>query len=164
MPLVDCRICKSRFYIKPNRLERGWGKYCSNKCKHLGFRNGSQIKCFTCKKSAYKSMKDQNRSKSKKYFCSKSCQTKWRNTFYKEEKHANWKGGEHSYKNIMWRSDSTPKCAKCKTVDTRVLAVHHKDKNRKNNVLSNLVWLCHNCHFLVHHYKSEAGKFLVLVA
>lgn len=55
-------------------------------------------------------------------------------------------------------------CAKCKSTDKRILAVHHKDRNRQNNTVSNLVWLCHNCHFLVHHYKSEAGKFLVPIA
>ncbi|MBI4281264.1 HNH endonuclease [Candidatus Uhrbacteria bacterium] len=39
--------------------------------------------------------------------------------------------------------------------NNRVLLVHHIDENRKNNVLSNLVWLCRNCHFLVHKYNEN---------
>jgi 5-methylcytosine-specific restriction endonuclease McrA len=62
------------------------------------------------------------------------------------------------------RSDLPQYCGRCKLVDKRVLAVHHKDKNRENNALSNLMWLCHNCHYLVHHDKSEAVGFVVPVA
>lgn len=49
-------------------------------------------------------------------------------------------------------------CTLCKTEDSRILAVHHIDKNRRNNDLKNLIWLCHNCHFLVHHYDVEREK------
>jgi len=42
----------------------------------------------------------------------------------------------------------------------KVIIVHHIDKNRKNNKLSNLAWLCRNCHFLVHHHEEENLKFL----
>lgn len=164
MPHVPCQVCAKDFYVKPSHLKRGWGKYCSNECKSQGFKTGSFFKCVTCQKEVYKSIKDQYRSKSGKFFCCKSCQTKWRNLTYVGENHANWKGGESSYKQAMHRAGVPAICARCKIVDARVLAVHHKDKNRKNNALSNLVWLCHNCHFLVHHYKNEAGTFLVPVA
>ena len=80
------------------------------------------------------------------------------------DKHGNWNGGTASYKKILLRSDVAQKCAKCNSVDKRILAVHHKDKNRKNNVVSNLIWLCHNCHYLVHHHKNEATGFVVPVA
>lgn len=164
MPKVNCRICGGIFYVKPSHQREGWGKYCSRGCRNEGFKNGASFACAICGKESYKSLKAQGRSKSGKYFCGKSCQTKWRNLIYIGAKHANWKGGESSYKAAMRRAEVPAICAKCQTVDSRVLAVHHKDRNRKNNDLSNLVWLCHNCHFLVHHYKSEAGKFLVPVA
>jgi predicted HNH restriction endonuclease len=41
-------------------------------------------------------------------------------------------------------------CLLCKEKDKRVFAVHHVDGNHKNNKVSNLTWLCHNCHHLVH--------------
>lgn len=161
MPTVNCRQCTVGFYIKPNRLARGWGKYCSNECKHLGLKTGSLIPCASCQKPSYKIKKAQERSKSGKFFCGKSCQTKWRNSqIYIGDNHANWKGGESSYRHILQRSSLERICAKCKTIDTRILAVHHKDKNRANNALSNLIWLCHNCHFLVHHYTNESKGFL----
>jgi len=41
-------------------------------------------------------------------------------------------------------------CRKCKYMIVEALEVHHIDKNRSNNSLSNLVILCCNCHRLVH--------------
>lgn len=164
MPLVNCLVCSKEFYIKPNRLDKGWGKYCSNTCKHSAQITGILTECYTCKKTTYKTLKNQSRSKSGKYFCSKSCQATWRNTLYTQEKHANWTGGESSYRDILRRSGIDILCLKCKSEDVRILAVHHKDKDRSNNAVSNLIWLCHNCHFLVHHYKNEAAGFLVPVA
>lgn len=161
MPTVSCRQCSASFYVKPNRLARGWGKYCSNDCKNAGFKTGSLLPCATCKKPTYKNKLEQTRSKSGKYFCSKSCQTVWRNSeLYVGSKHTNWTNGESSYRDILRRANIPMICTKCRTRDKRILAVHHKDKNRQNNDITNLTWLCHNCHFLVHHYKSEAGGFL----
>jgi RNase P subunit RPR2 len=79
---------------------------------------------------------------------------------YIKERHANWKNGEASYRHILKREDRKLVCEKCSTVDARVLAVHHKDKNRKNNKPENLIWLCHNCHFLVHHFANESQGFI----
>ena len=161
MPIVSCEECLKEFYIKPNRLAKGWGRFCSNECKHLGSRTGQAISCTTCGKPTYKSQKDLRRSKSGSYFCSKSCQTIWRNSVvYTGRDHPNWKGGEYSYRDALSRSEAPKACTKCGSQDSRVLAVHHKDRNRQNNEISNLLWLCHNCHFLVHHFPTEAEGFL----
>jgi predicted HNH restriction endonuclease len=47
----------------------------------------------------------------------------------------------------------------CKIRMAKVLAVHHLDHDRNNNNVSNLVWLCFNCHFLVHNDKDFEKKF-----
>lgn len=117
--------------------------------------------CFICGKETYKKVTQIKRSKSGKFFCGKSCQTKWRNEEFSGEKHANWKIGLHTYRDRMLRSKKEKICQLCLTKDSRVLAVHHIDKNRKNNKISNLAWLCHNCHFLVHHHEEEKAKFMV---
>ncbi len=83
---------------------------------------------------------------------------KWRNSFLYDE-HPNWKGGEASYKTHLRRSGRKERCERCKEVDPFVLVAHHMDMNRKNNDLKNLVWLCRNCHFLLHHYSEEKEKF-----
>lgn len=161
MPDVVCKQCDVVFYAKPNRVNRGWGLYCSNKCKHTSLRTGSEKQCANCKNTIYKNLTDQNRSRSKQFFCGKSCQAKWRNhNIAIGSEHPNWKTGISSYRDLMKRQDTELMCTKCLTKDSRILAVHHKDKNRQNNNLDNLIWLCHNCHFLVHHYENESLGYL----
>jgi len=115
--------------------------------------------CYVCNKEIYKPLRALINSKSKKYFCGKSCQTKWRNSEFVGPKHANWKHGSASYKSVLSRHNIPKKCILCKTTDTRVLAVHHIDENHSNNALENLAWLCHNCHHLVHHDRVEKERF-----
>ena len=156
---VWCAICKNRFYAKPNLIRKGWGKYCSMACKREGQKTGKIMCCFICRRDVYKTGKALRGSKSKRYFCSKSCQTKWRNAIFVGEKHGNWKHGKNAYRSVLTRNGIPRICTLCNTQDIRILAVHHVDRNRKNNRLNNLVWLCHNCHFLVHHDKNEKAKF-----
>jgi hypothetical protein len=159
MPLVPCKKCENSFYAKPSALEKGYGKYCSARCQYLFQKTGIELPCDVCGLRTYKQQKDLVRSKSKKFFCSKSCQTHWRNQLYIGERHKNFTTGESSYRAVMNRARIPKMCSLCKTTDSRLLAVHHIDKNRKNNKPENLTWLCHNCHFLVHHYESERVKF-----
>ncbi len=156
MPLIKrCKICDKVFQTKPFFVNNGGGKYCSVVCHHRGLRKGKVVKCNSCDKEVYKSLKALKNSKSKKYFCSKSCQTKWRNSEFIGSKHANWQHGKYSYRSVLARNGITKICNSCKIKDRRVLAVHHIDKNKLNNDVENLMWLCHNCHFLVHHYKDK---------
>ena len=160
MPSVKCKICPNEFYAKPFFLKKGQAKYCSSICMRLGSRTGKIVNCHSCGKEVYKTKKALRVSKSKTYFCTKSCQTKWRNSVFIGPKHANFKDGKHSYRSVMLRNKIPKICNVCKTEDKRILAVHHIDHNRKNNSLSNLAWLCHNCHFLVHHDKEVEKKFM----
>jgi len=154
MAIVKCKICLKKFYGKPFFLRQGHAKYCSSKCMHIGRKTGKMVLCHSCGKEVYKTQKALKGSKSKTYFCTKSCQTKWRNSVFIGPKHANWKNGRHSYRSVMLRNKVPKICKLCKNTDSRVLVVHHLDKNRENSSLLNLVWLCHNCHFLVHHHKD----------
>ncbi len=162
MPLLkDCKICGKEFFTKPYFVKNGGGKYCSKKCHYKGLKKGEYRPCDICGKETYKKQRQLTVSKSGKYFCGKSCQTKWRNEQFVGDKHANWKNGLHAYRSVLARHRVPKICGLCKTKDARVLAVHHIDKNRKNNKLSNLAWLCHNCHFLVHHNEKDREKFIL---
>jgi len=152
MPQVSCKLCEKEFYAKPFFLKKGNAKYCSAECQYKAARKGSNVPCYICKKETYRSKAKLKSSKSKKYFCNKSCQTKWRNREFIGEKHANWIHGRSAYKSVLTRNKIPAVCKICKTKDERVLAVHHKDQDRLNNKLNNLVWVCHNCHHLVHNY------------
>lgn len=163
MPMVPCGQCKTDFYAKPSWLAKGHGKYCSSTCQFQAQKRGREISCAVCGTVTYKQLKDIERSKSGKFFCSKSCQTIWRNQLYIGERHKNFKTGTASYRVIMKRHGIPMLCSLCATADSRVLAVHHIDKNRQNNKIENLAWLCHNCHFLVHHDEGERAKFMAAI-
>jgi len=159
MPIVKCKICSKDFYGKPFFLKQGHAKYCSQVCMRIGSKTGKIVKCHSCNKEVYKTKKALRVSKSKNYFCTKSCQTKWRNSVFVGSKHANWKEGRFAYRSVLGRYKVEKICGICKTTDFRILAVHHIDHDRKNNSVSNLAWLCHNCHFLLHHYKDIEAQF-----
>lgn len=163
MVQVLCKLCSKEFYAKPSWLRKGHGVYCSNGCRFKASRKGKVVSCFVCGEDTYKQPKALRRSKSGYFFCGKSCQTKWRNSEFIQEKHPNWKGGRYAYNSVMRRSNTPKICALCKTKDSRVLAVHHLDKNRKNNNIDNLVRLCHNCHHLVHRYPDEQERLMAAI-
>jgi len=72
-------------------------------------------------------------------------------------KNGMWKGGIHFdyYRRIAF--ENLPKrCAICGT--KKNLQVHHKDQNRKNNKLFNLMILCSKCHGKVHQLINGWSK------
>lgn len=152
MPILSCKNCFRDFYRKPSYIKLGYGAYCSSKCQYARAKNGQMVRCFICEKEIYRSKAKLEHSKSKKYFCDKSCQTKWRNSVFVGEKHKNWKYGKGiKYRSILRNAGFLEICARCSFEDKRVLAVHHIDQNKKNNKVENLVWLCHNCHHEIHY-------------
>jgi len=155
MPYNNCKICSKEFYIKPSHLKLGYGKYCSVKCRAQSQKKGKNVYCEICNKEIWRMPKCLKKSKSGKFFCSKSCQTKWRNKYYSGDKHYFWKGGENVYRKRMLSSDIRLICKKCGVKDIRILVVHHKDRDRKNNGLENLIWLCRNCHHLIHNHNEK---------
>lgn len=157
MPYVNCQICSKSFYAKPRHLKVGWGKFCSQKCQFQNQRNGTNVECAACGKTVYRTPRHFKHSKSKLFFCDKSCLAVWKNkNLIVGEDHPNWKNGENAYREIMIRSGIPAVCRYCGIKDFRVLLVHHIDENRKNNRIENLMWLCHNCHFLKHVHNIEA--------
>ncbi len=160
MVIVVCKQCGSDVKTKPSHLALGFGKYCSRTCGNEAARKGKNVRCFTCGKETYKPPKQLSRSKSGKFFCSKSCQTHWRNKVYIGEKHSNYVNGGTSYRATMTRSGAKEECFRCKVNDTRILAVHHIDRNRSNNSIENLMYLCHNCHHLIHQHKEEDEEMM----
>jgi hypothetical protein len=37
------------------------------------------------------------------------------------------------------------------------------DEDRSNNRLDNLIWLCHNCHYLIHHHDDEREGLMAVL-
>jgi hypothetical protein len=146
-----CRICGNFFYIKPAHLKLGWGKYCSIKCRNKSQLKGKWVKCDNCGKKIWRTPKDFNRSKNKKFFCSVACHCSWENYQIRcGAKSPNWKTGVSAYRDLLRRHNIPYKCSRCGFSDKRALVVHHKDSNRNNNLLSNLERICCNCHAIIH--------------
>ena len=154
--IVHCLKCSKWFYIKPSHWKNGDGKYCSLKCYRRRKLTGKMVACAQCKKKFYARPKQLNGSISGRCFCTKSCYL----SFQIFDKHPRWENGVNAYLRLM-KAKKTQVCTLCGIKKTRVLIVHHIDRDRKNNALSNLTWLCRNCHFLVHHYKKEVVKLMV---
>jgi len=156
MPYIDCIICNKPFYVKPSHQKLGYGKYCSIKCRSESQKKGQYIACAVCNKKSWKRPLELKRSKSGLHFCSKSCQTIWRNQYFSGPKHPNWKDGKNKdYRKIIRKSNRREECNMCGCKDTRVLVVHHIDKHRENNDPKNLIWLCMNCHYLIHKHSEK---------
>ena len=51
----------------------------------------------------------------------------------------------------------TDKCEICGESQKRIL-IHHKDKNRKNNEINNLIAVCDKCHSKIHFPDGKWGK------
>ena len=147
--IVSCRRCGKLFNVKPSHKKSGEGKYCSRACSDAGRRRGRVINCANCQNPFYATRKQMRLSKSRLNFCKRSCYF----NFQTGQNHPRWKYGENAYLPLM-KKKREQICNRCGIQHTRVLIVHHIDKNRKNNVLSNLVWLCRNCHHLVHKYRE----------
>ena len=163
MSIVVCALCHREFDKKPSQIKRSFLHYCSSVCQHGARKTGIYTKCFECHKDIYKTKKAILHSKHHKFFCSIKCSNGWHGKQYSGEKHPNWTTGEFSYRNIYKTRDEDPKCLLCGVTDVRMLAVHHIDRDRRNNISKNLTWLCYNCHFLVHHYSIENEKLVSLL-
>jgi hypothetical protein len=158
MENIICDFCSREFKKKKSQLKLSAKHYCSIHCSEQGRRKGKTIQCFTCDKLTYKSLKDLKNSKSGKYFCSQICSNVWIGKQQRAGNNPNWTGGLSSYKILLKRTKSKQVCNLCGKDNLKMLCVHHLDRNRKNNNMQNLIWLCRNCHFLVHHYKKEENR------
>ena len=97
-------------------------------------------------------------------FCH-SCRNESRKDYYKEryEKNGGYKWHRTKVKEfkirqlLLERSDGCcESCGWSKAIE--VLQIHHKDRDKKNNSLENLEFLCPTCH-LYHHFLENTGLY-----
>jgi Zn finger protein HypA/HybF involved in hydrogenase expression len=86
----------------------------------------------------------------KRIYCSKACINK----SAKEKFVAKFT----TARKAMARRKLLTKCERCGYSETpEILGVHHKDRNRNNNLIDNLEVLCPNCHSLEHRRHIPHG-------
>lgn len=134
---TNCLICQTEFSYISSRSNKA--KYCSRQCYYqsrIG-RGLTESTCHFCEKK-FMSSKYTNRK-----FCSRKCINK--------ESMSIWLPSFTTVRKAMMVRGLIEKCTDCGyDREIKILGVHHVDKDRKNNTLSNLIVLCPNCHSLRH--------------
>lgn len=136
---TKCLICKKEFEHISSRCNKA--KYCSNSCRYKSYNTKGTIRfnCQYCGKEFLGSPYDIGKRK----FCSKKCVGK------KSKK--TFKPNFTTVRKAMLVRGLITKCNRCNYSEfPQLLGVHHKDRNRQNNDLSNLEVLCPMCHSLEH--------------
>ena len=87
-------------------------------------------------------------SSSPNLFCSKEC---WRKPRTKVSNHDTLIKRLEDYHVLTV-------CVACGLDDYRIMVVHHKNRNRKDNNVENLEVLCPNCHALLHYLARKEGE------
>lgn len=155
--LNRCEFC-NREYLVPLRFSDQ--KFCSRTCMSLNKRNRVVVTCAYCGKEAEKPKSKLNNSKSGLFFCSRSCKDAAQHieVGLTAIHPPHYGTGQHTYRQIAKRNLAW-ECNRCGYNEVQgVLRVHHKDRNRANNDVTNLEVLCPTCHD-VEHYLNNDGLY-----
>jgi len=127
-------------------------------------KTGIWKRCLTCGKEIY----CQKWQALNKKFCSKQCRANYPENIKKAInaiKKANTQGennpryidGRWVYRKAIFGIKPN-KCEICGELKKTKLLAHHRDGNRKNNTMDNLMILCYSCHNVIHRLSEKTGK------
>ena len=138
-PNTVCRVCDKTIYRRPFEIERG-PVFCSSTC--YGLHNKKTHRCPMCGIHIL--------AGEKKKYCSRTCANKSRTGIaYKSGSPKDKVKNHRSLRDLIFQKRG-PKCEDCGFDAHEILQIHHIDRDRKNNTLTNLRLLCPNCHALEH--------------
>ena len=144
--------------------KRGRQSFCSLSCasnyKHIKKEKINNIVCDFCFKEYYTTKSRLSNSKSGFHFCSRKCkdQAQQLKNGFTAIHPPHYGSGSSGYREIALR-DLPNKCNRCGYDKcSGALEVHHKNRNRLFNDVSNLEILCANCH-AEEHYINNDGQF-----
>jgi hypothetical protein len=133
----NCDICHNEFEHISSRSNKA--KYCSHACYNVAQRNKGKT-IFTCQHCHKEFI---GHACHNRKYCSKKCVQK--------ESHLTFVPSFTTVRKAMLTRSLINSCNRCGyNSEPRILGVHHKDRDRNNNELSNLEVLCPNCHSLEH--------------
>ena len=142
---VVCTNCEKEFDKALKDIKRTKTHFCSKDCYQEFHTRKVEIQCRNCEKLIFK--KPSALSRVANSFCSRSCAIGYNNKKRVGENHPLFKNADYRVKAFSYFS---AECVLCKYNIKEVLEVHHKDYDRTNNAIENLVILCRNCHCEVH--------------
>lgn len=145
--LLSCDVCGKERIIQTRFIASFEGKHwCDRGC--MSVLKGTAIKssCAHCGKEFIRSRSKLSKPKSGLSFCNKKC--KDAASLYLEEIRPEHYS-DKNYRDRAFRAYA-PICMECGFSNIKALEVHHIDRDRSNNKLSNLKILCANCHRIEH--------------
>lgn len=146
-PNTVCIICQKAIYKRPSQIEKNEkGVFCSRTCFGISCRK--EIPCLVCGKLILSGLN--------KSTCSRKCSNIHRTGIkYKlSEPRKDKVKSQQSLKMRLLKSRGTV-CEKCGYDKYEILQIHHKDRDRNNNDLSNLELICPNCHYEEHFLEKS---------
>lgn len=142
---LPCANCGQTFSKVGSDIDR---RHCSNSCAIVGRRKPIPTRrCLGC------GILFQPTKRSGKY-CYKGCV----HVSASRRRHDNgiFKNARTAKEHLL---GSARACQRCGWgAEPGILELHHKDRNRRNNHLSNLIVVCPNCH-AVDHFQRKDGQF-----
>ena len=145
----NCVICNSQFLAAKCRAKVA--KYCSRTCYYKSMAHSGTV-VLNCDVCGTEYRRPPSHSKYAKKTCSMKCRgiaSRSANPISKDYP---------SVRRWMKRRDMLQECKRCGyDRHPNILVVHHVDRNRTNNNLSNLEILCPNCHALEHYEENKKG-------
>lgn len=150
---IQCACCHTEFITRIDQPQ----KFCSKRCQYK-FRtlsNCIQTECAWCHKPIQIKISQHKRCKSGLHFCSSEChglasRLEGGLTEVMPAQYGNG-SGQYTYRKLFTTEEMfchVPGCGYNR--HPSVIVVHHLDGNRKNNVKSNLLPVCCNCHEEIH--------------
>lgn len=150
----SCDNCSTE-YRKQKRLAEGAPQehLCSRKC-YYDYVNPNNVRttlqCAHCKISFTRATSKTYGSKSGLYFCSREHKDLAQSYLEAiQPLHYGTGNGTYGYRDKALKL-LKHECVCCGYSNVNALEVHHKDRDRTNNEISNLEFLCSNCHTLEH--------------
>lgn len=161
---LKCQDCGYEWETKAQNvlyLENVTKHHCPN-CWKNQMQNGKFLKCSRCGKEIYRTKSQIEKNQSGYFYCSTTCGNLHKNLV--REQSGEWESSLSTYRKRAFEEYEHRCCVCGWNEDERILEVHHKDEDRRNNHINNLCILCPNCHrkITLHYYSLTEDNKLIM--
>lgn len=145
-PNTECVVCAKAIYRRPGEFKTNQGNvFCNQGCYGLSIRK--EHPCLVCGTLILAGANSKT--------CSRGCANRHRTGIkYKLNRPRDKVRNQRSLK-IRLLDQRGVCCERCCCDVIEILIVHHRDRNREHNELTNLELLCPNCHAKEHYSKNS---------
>jgi len=145
-PNTVCFVCNKQIYKRPSQIKQNKKHvFCSMNCFGISCRK--EIPCLVCGKMILSGLN--------KKTCSRSCSNINRTGVKYHLGSPRDKVKSQKALKLKLLKARGGFCERCGYSKIKILQVHHKNRDRKNNDLENLELVCPNCHYEEHHLEKK---------